>query len=73
MANAGGPVQCHYDVLGCELDADISTIKKKHRKLVLKYHPDKNLGDENAADKFMLVQRAYEVLSGEFGILLWLL
>ena len=64
MAN-DGPVQCHYDVLGCEQDADISVIKKKHRKLVLKYHPDKNLGDENAADKFMLVQRAYEVLSGE--------
>jgi molecular chaperone DnaJ len=61
-----GPVQCHYDVLGCEQDADISVIKKKHRKLVLKYHPDKNLGDEQAADKFMLVQRAYEVLSGEF-------
>ena len=61
-----GPIQCHYDVLGCEQDADVSIIKKKHRKLVLKYHPDKNLGDEDAADKFMLVQRAYEVLSGEF-------
>jgi len=56
-------IQCHYDVLGCDQDADISIIKKKHRKLVLKYHPDKNLGDESAADKFMLVQRAYEVLS----------
>lgn len=66
MASSGGPIQCHYDVLGCEQDADISIIKKKHRKLVLKYHPDKNLGDENAADQFMLVQRAYEVLSGEF-------
>lgn len=63
MANENGSVQCHYDVLGCALDDDVTSIKKKHRKLVLKYHPDKNLGDETAADKFMLVQRAYEVLS----------
>ena len=63
-----GPIQCHYDVLGCDQDADISVIKKKHRKLVLKYHPDKNLGDESAADKFILVQRAYEVLSGELNV-----
>jgi DnaJ-class molecular chaperone len=68
MANENGSVQCHYDVLGCALDDDVTSIKKKHRKLVLKYHPDKNLGDETAADKFMLVQRAYEVLSGEFVV-----
>ena len=71
MANAAGPIQCHYDVLGCEQDADSSVIKKKHRKLVLKYHPDKNLGDETAADQFMLVQRAYEVLSGKILKFLW--
>lgn len=65
MSNGGGLVQCHYDVLGCAQDADISAIKKLHRKLVLKYHPDKNLGDDEAAEKFMLVQRAYEVLTGK--------
>ena len=58
MANDGqqkGHTRCHYDVLGCDQDADMSAIKKKHRKLVLKFHPDKNFGDESAADKFMLV------------------
>ena len=70
MANAGGPIQCHYDVLFCEQDANMSSIKKKHCKLALKYHPDKNYGDESAAaDKFMLVQQAYEVLSGEYTLL----
>ena len=61
-------VQCHYDILGCAQDAEISVIKKSHRKLVLKFHPDKNLGDESAADKFILVQRAYEVLTGKLCV-----
>ena len=65
MSNGSGGVQCHYDVLGCSQDADTSAIKKCHRKLVLKYHPDKNAGDEDAAEKFILVQRAYEVLTGK--------
>jgi DnaJ-class molecular chaperone len=68
MSTENGSIKCHYDVLGCAQDDDVTIIKKKHRKLVLKYHPDKNLGDETAADKFMLVQRAYEVLSGEFVV-----
>ena len=56
-------IQCHYDVLGVPRDADQATIKKHHRKMALKYHPDKNLGDESAAEKFRLVQQAYECLS----------
>ena len=56
-------IQCHYDILGVERDADNATIKKSHRKLALKLHPDKNIGDEDAAEKFRLVQQAYEVLS----------
>mmetsp|Transcript_7246 Transcript_7246/g.15494 ORF Transcript_7246/g.15494 Transcript_7246/m.15494 type:complete len:449 (-) Transcript_7246:114-1460(-) len=63
MSNEGGRIQCHYDVLGCSQDADASVIKKNHRKLVLKYHPDKNLGNDEAAEKFIVVQRAYEVLT----------
>lgn len=57
-------IRCHYDVLGVAQDADSSTIKKAHRKLALKHHPDKNHGDDGAAaDQFRLVQQAYEVLS----------
>lgn len=56
-------VQCHYEVLGIETDENTAGIKKSHRKLALKYHPDKNLGDDDAATKFMLIQQAYEVLS----------
>ena len=53
-------IRCHYEILGISLDADTATIKKAHRKLALKHHPDKNHGDDSAAE---LVQQAYEVLS----------
>mmetsp|Transcript_36406 Transcript_36406/g.36792 ORF Transcript_36406/g.36792 Transcript_36406/m.36792 type:complete len:459 (+) Transcript_36406:136-1512(+) len=56
-------VQCHYEILGVGRDADSATIKKNHRKQALKHHPDKNLGDDAAANKFLLIQQAYEVLS----------
>lgn len=56
--------KCHYEILGVDRDADDSTIKKSHRKLALKWHPDKN--QENldlATEQFRLVQAAYECLS----------
>ena len=56
-------IRCHYEVLGIERDADAATIKKAHRKLALKLHPDKNIGDDSAAEQFRLVQQAYECLS----------
>lgn len=55
---------CHYEILGVPQDADDSQIKKAHRKLALKYHPDKNQGNEEAAaEQFRLVQAAYDCLS----------
>lgn len=56
-------IRCHYDVLGVERDADDKTIKQAHRKLALKYHPDKNYGNESAGKEFRLIQQAYECLS----------
>jgi DnaJ family protein A protein 5 len=56
-------IVCHYDVLDVPRDADSSIIKKAHRKLALKYHPDKNIGNDQAAEDFLLVQQAYECLS----------
>jgi curved DNA-binding protein len=53
----------YYAVLGVARGADDETIKKAYRKLAMKYHPDKNLGDAAAEEKFKKVSEAYAVLS----------
>lgn len=52
-----------YAVLGVAKDADAATIKKAYRKLAKQYHPDRNPGDEAAANKFKDIGEAYAVLS----------
>lgn len=54
-----------YQTLGVSRDASKDDIKKAHRKLALKYHPDKNPDDKAARDKFKRIQEAYDVLSNE--------
>ncbi|XP_029935817.1 dnaJ homolog subfamily C member 5 [Myripristis murdjan] len=52
-----------YSVLGLEKTCTQEDIRRSYRKLALKYHPDKNPEDPNAANKFNVVQHAYSVLS----------
>ena len=54
-----------YQTLGVGRDASKDEIKKAHRKLALKYHPDKNPDDKVASEKFKRAQEAYDVLSDE--------
>src|SRR5215210_8688387 len=46
-------------------EASQDDIRKAHRRLVLKYHPDANPHDPTATERFKQVQQAYEVLSDE--------
>lgn len=52
-----------YDILGVNRNASDAEIKKAYRKMAMKYHPDRNPGDEQSEEKFKEVQRAYDVLS----------
>lgn len=54
-----------YEILGIKRDASDSEIKKAYRKLSLKYHPDKNPGDEAVHQKYLDIQYAHEILSDE--------
>src|SRR5687768_17201472 len=53
----------YYDILGVSRTASADEIKKAHRKLVMKFHPDRNKGDAKAEEKFKEAQEAYDVLS----------
>ncbi|OIO73939.1 MAG: molecular chaperone DnaJ [Zetaproteobacteria bacterium CG1_02_53_45] len=53
----------YYEVLGVAKDADENAIKRAYRKLAMKYHPDRNPGDDSSSEKFREVTEAYEVLT----------
>ena len=49
-----------YGILGLPLNAPRDQVKSAYRRLALATHPDRNPGDDSAADKFRLLQGAYE-------------
>lgn len=52
----------YYKILEINKKATADEIKKAYRTLAKKYHPDKNLGDKKAEERFKLVNEANEVL-----------
>ena len=52
-----------YGLLELSRGASREDVRKAYRRLVRKYHPDTNPGDDSAEERFKEFEHAYEVLS----------
>mgnify|MGYP001230507104 CR=1 FL=1 len=53
----------YWSILGIKPGSDLDQIKRAFRKEARKWHPDLNINDINAEERFKLVNEAYAVLS----------
>ncbi|MFK3648801.1 molecular chaperone DnaJ [Lysobacter enzymogenes] len=53
----------YYEVLGVQRNAGDEDLKKAYRRCAMKFHPDRNPGDQAAEASFKECKEAYEVLS----------
>jgi DnaJ-class molecular chaperone len=53
----------YYNLLELDRNATNEDIKKNYRKMAMKYHPDKNQGNEEASNMFKEISNAYSILS----------
>ncbi len=61
MVKMAGKVD-YYEVLGVDRSSSDKVIAVAYRRLAIKYHPDKNPGDEEAVAHFKEAAEAFEVL-----------
>ena len=54
-----------YEILGVSKSASESEIKKAYRKKAIKYHPDKNPDNPEAVNEFILINKAYTIMTDE--------
>ena len=52
----------YYEILGVRRDADEEEIKRAYRRLAMEHHPDRNVGNPEAEEKFKEAAEAYEIL-----------
>jgi molecular chaperone DnaJ len=57
--------RCYYETLECQKGATGDILKTSYRKLAMRFHPDKNPGDNTAEVKFKELNEAYDVLKDD--------
>ena len=57
------PKRDYYETLEVSRDASASELKKAFKKKAMKFHPDRNPDNPEAAEKFKEAAEAYDVLS----------
>lgn len=57
--------RCYYETLGADRGASPDELKSSFRKLAMRYHPDRNPGDEEAERKFKEINEAYDILKDD--------
>src|SRR5215213_9682709 len=55
----------YYEILGIARSATEVEITKAYRVLAKQYHPDRNIGDDEAKVKYAEVDEAYSVLNDQ--------
>ena len=51
--------RCYYETLEVERDADDSALKSSFRKLAMKFHPDRNPGDDTSEVRFKEIHKVF--------------
>ncbi len=61
----------YWSILGLNPGSDQQQLKIAFRREARKWHPDLNINDRNAEERFKLIKEAYDVLSDPKKRLLW--
>jgi DnaJ-class molecular chaperone len=56
-------IHTHYDNLKVTRNAPPEVIRAAYKTLCQKFHPDRNPGNQDAAQVFLIIRSAYETLS----------
>jgi translocation protein SEC63 len=54
-----------HEILGVDIDAPVSKVKKAYRKLSREKHPDKNPDDPDAVTEFIAITKAYTIMTDD--------
>ncbi len=55
----------YYEILGVSRSETSASLKSAYRALAMKFHPDKNQGDDTAEEKFKEISEAYDILKDD--------